>query len=119
MPPRKKKADDSPPPAPSIPLGQHLLGLSIHLFTAAGAAAGFMALAAAFKGQFPAMFFWLGAALLIDGVDGTFARLVKVDETAPEYDGKVLDLVIDYLNYVIVPVAGLWRSGLRGRGLAP
>jgi phosphatidylcholine synthase len=120
MPPRKKKSDDLPPPAPapSAPLGPHLLGLSIHLFTAAGAAAGFMALAAAVKGQFPAMFFWLGAALLIDGVDGTFARLVKIEETAPEYDGKVLDLVIDYLTYVIVPVAGIWRSGLMGDDLA-
>lgn len=118
MAPRKKKSDVSPPPAPSAPLGPHLLGLAIHLFTAAGAAAGFLALAAAFKGQFPAMFFWLGAALLIDGVDGTFARLVKIEETAPEYDGKVLDLVVDYLNYVIVPVVGIWRSGLVGDDLA-
>jgi phosphatidylcholine synthase len=77
-----------------------------------------MALAAAFKGHFPAMFFWLGAALLIDGIDGTFARLVKIEETAPEYDGRVLDLVIDYLTYVIVPVAGIWRSGLMGDDLA-
>lgn len=116
MPPRKKKQDESP--QPRVPLGPHLLGLSIHLFTAAGAAAGFMALAAAVKGQFPAMFFWLGAAFLIDGVDGTFARLLKVEETAPEYDGKALDLVVDYLNYVIVPLVGVWRSGLVGDDLA-
>jgi phosphatidylcholine synthase len=118
MPPRKNKSDESPPPAAPLPLGPHLLGLSIHLFTAAGAAAGFMALAAAFKGHFPAMFFWLGAALLIDGIDGTFARLAKIEETAPEYDGRVLDLIIDYLTYVIVPVAGIWRSGLMGDDLA-
>ena len=111
MPPRKTTSVDSPPPGP------HLLGLSIHLFTAVGAAAGFMALAAAFKGQFPAMFFWLGAALLIDGVDGAFARLVKIEDTAPEYDGKVLDLVVDYLTYVIAPAAGMWRSGLIGDDL--
>jgi phosphatidylcholine synthase len=111
MPPRKKKQDDSTP-TPAGPLGERLFGLSIHLFTAAGAAAGFMALAAAFRGQFTVMFFWLGAALLIDGVDGTFARIARVEDTAPQYDGKVLDLVVDYLNYVVTPAAGIWRSGL-------
>lgn len=77
-----------------------------------------MALAAAVQNQFPVMFFWLAMALLIDGIDGTFARLARIETTAPDYDGAVLDLVVDYLNYVVVPVVGLWRSGLMPPDLA-
>lgn len=118
MPPRKPKSTESSAFKSKAPLPAQIMGVAIHLFTAAGAAAGFMALAAAIRGQFPVMFFWLGAALLIDGIDGTFARLAKVEETAPAYDGAVLDLVIDYLNYVVVPVVAIWRSQLMPDDLA-
>jgi phosphatidylcholine synthase len=107
MPPRKKNQTDSP----QTPLSRRIAGLCVHGLTAAGAAAGLMALVAAFEQQFSVMFFWLGAALLIDGIDGTFARLAEVQETAPEYEGAVLDLIVDYLTYVIVPVVAIWRSG--------
>ena len=61
---------------------------------------------------------WLLAALVVDGVDGTFARAARVKELAPRIDGDVLDLVIDYLNYVFVPTAFLLESGLLAGGLA-
>jgi phosphatidylcholine synthase len=32
--------------------------------------------------------------------------------TAASIDGAVLDLVVDFLTYVLVPVAALWRSDL-------
>lgn len=114
MPPRKKIPIDSP----EISLTRRMAGLCVHALTAAGAAAGLMALVGAFEQQFSAMFFWLGAALLIDGIDGTFARLAEVKETAPEYEGAVLDLIVDYLTYVIVPVIAIWRSGFLGGELS-
>jgi phosphatidylcholine synthase len=89
-----------------------LIGYSIHLFTASGAALGLMALFCAVDGRFAAMFGWLGAAFIVDAVDGTLARRFKVTETAPEFDGVVLDLVVDFLNYVVTPLVALWRSGL-------
>ncbi len=57
-------------------------------------------------------FAWLGLALFIDGIDGTLARAARVHETAAAIDGVVLDLVIDFLTYVLVPVVALWRSDL-------
>ena len=51
-------------------------------------------------------------ALLIDGVDGTLARVANVTETASAIDGAILDLVIDFLTYVLVPMVALWRSDL-------
>ena len=47
---------------------------------------GFAALLAATGGQFSAMFAWLGAALMIDAVDGALARRYRVEETAPPMD---------------------------------
>jgi phosphatidylcholine synthase len=118
LPEQSAAPEKTPGARDSVSRPARVIGLAIHVFTAVGAAAGLMALTAAFQAQFPAMFFWLAVALVIDGIDGTFARLARVSETAPEYDGAVLDLVVDYLNYVLVPVVGLWRSGLMPEDLA-
>ena len=58
------------------------------------------------------MFVWLGVALFIDGVDGTFARRLRVSEVLPRWSGDVLDLVVDILTYVFVPGYALAASGL-------
>ena len=89
-----------------------LSGFLVHCFTACGAAVGFAALLAAAGGQFSAMYAWLGVALAIDAVDGALARRYRVEETAPHIDGVILDLVVDFLTYVVVPLVALWRSGL-------
>jgi phosphatidylcholine synthase len=87
-------------------------GLSVHVLTASGAATAVLALKAAIEGDFTRTFAWLGVALFIDGIDGTLARAARVTETAAFIDGVVLDLIVDFLTYVIVPVVALWRSDL-------
>ena len=87
-------------------------GFSVHLFTASGSGVALLALYAAIDRNFAACFAWLGLALVIDGVDGTLARAARVTETASAIDGTVLDLVIDFLTYVLVPVVAIWRSDL-------
>jgi phosphatidylcholine synthase len=87
-------------------------GFSVHLFTASGGAVAVLALYAAIERHFAFCFAWLGLALFIDGIDGTLARAAKVHETAATIDGAVLDLVVDFLTYVLVPVVALWRSDL-------
>ncbi len=62
--------------------------------------------------DFPRAFGWLGISLVIDGIDGTFARALRVSERAPFIDGALLDLVVDYLTYVVVPVIAFWRADL-------
>ena len=87
-------------------------GFSVHLFTASGGAVAVLALYAAIERNFAISFAWLGLAFFIDGIDGTLARAAKVQITAASIDGTVLDLVIDFLTYVLVPVVALWRSDL-------
>jgi phosphatidylcholine synthase len=89
----------------------------VHLFTALGAVCGLLAALAAFDGAWEGMFAWLGLALVIDGVDGTFARMVHVQERLPRFSGERLDLVVDYVTYVFVPALALLRGGyLTGTG---
>ena len=99
-------------------LGGRCIALLVHLFTASGAAVGLLALEAAFERRFAAMFAWLGLALFIDGIDGTLARLARVKERASAIDGDVLDLVVDFLTYVVVPAVALLRADLFPPALA-
>jgi phosphatidylcholine synthase len=91
---------------------------AVHVFTACGAACALLALIAAVGGQWPRMFLWLGLALFIDGIDGTFARRLRVAEVLPRWSGEVLDLVVDVMNYVFVPAYALSAGGLLPPSLA-
>lgn len=87
----------------------------VHIFTASGAACGFLALERAVAQDFVATFLWLALALVIDGIDGTFARAAKVRAVLPIIDGDTLDLVVDFLTYVVVPVVVLVHAPLLPR----
>lgn len=91
---------------------------AVHIFTACGAACALLALMAAVRGAWPAMFLWLGVALVIDGVDGTFARRLRVAETLPRWSGEMLDFVVDYAAYVFVPAYAIAASGLMPQPVA-
>ena len=84
----------------------------VHLFTALGVVFGFLALLATVDGKIPEAFLWLAFALFVDGVDGTLARAVNVKQNTPEIDGAILDNIIDYLNYVVVPVFIFYSLGM-------
>lgn len=71
-----------------------------------------LALLAAVEGKWSLMFLWLVVAFLVDGVDGPLARKYDVKTYAPQFDGVLLDLIIDYLTYVFIPAFALFASGL-------
>lgn len=98
----------APEPPPRHPLPAY----AVHAFTASGAVLGLMALQAAGEGRWAAAFGWLGLALVVDGIDGTIARRVGVAGLLPRYSGEVLDLVVDYFTYVVVPVFLMVRADL-------
>lgn len=91
---------------------QTTAAFAVHIFTACGAGCALLALIAAVRADWPQMFVWLGIALFIDGIDGTFARRLHVAEVLPRWSGDILDLVVDILNYVFVPAYALVTSGL-------
>lgn len=91
---------------------EKLLAWSVHAFTASGAVLALLAILAIDRHSWTEAMLWLFAALVVDGIDGTFARAARTKELAGRVDGSVLDLVIDYLNYVFVPTLFLLESGL-------
>jgi phosphatidylcholine synthase len=96
----------------SLPSLVHARAFSVHIFTATGAALALAALVYAVRGQWVAMFACLGVALLVDGIDGTLARLFKVADVLPRWSGDVLDLVVDFVTYVFVPAYAIASGGL-------
>jgi phosphatidylcholine synthase len=103
--------DSDTPHEPANP-ARSAAAFAVHVFTACGAGCALLALIAAVDGQWAVMFVWLGIALGIDGIDGTFARRLEVAKLLPRWSGDVLDLVVDILNYVFVPAYALAASGL-------
>ncbi len=84
----------------------------VHLFTASGACMGLLALAAITKNSLQLAFVWMGLAVFVDAIDGAIARKVKVKIKTPEIDGALLDMIVDFLNYVIVPAVFLLQTDL-------
>ncbi|TDK51792.1 CDP-alcohol phosphatidyltransferase family protein [Antarcticimicrobium luteum] len=89
-----------------------LRALSVHLFTATGAVFAMLAMLAAVEEKWSLMFVWLVVAFFVDGIDGPLARRYHVKRFAPDFDGVLLDLIIDYLTYVFIPAFALFKSGL-------
>jgi phosphatidylcholine synthase len=75
----------------------------VHLLTASGVVVGLLALLATVAGRPREALLWLVVALVIDGLDGPLARMFGTGTHAAKVDGMVLDLVVDYIPYVVVP----------------
>ena len=92
-----------------------LWAFGVHILTASGAFLAFLSIVATAENRFTAAFFWLGMALLVDGVDGPLARKLEVKKWWPHWSGDMLDSVIDYVTYVMIPAFILYQSGLLGK----
>lgn len=90
----------------------HLRAWAVHLYTALGAPVGLLALVATMRGRYAAAFWCMILATLIDATDGALARRARVKEVLPRFDGARLDDIVDYLNYVVVPLALAYHAGL-------
>ena len=107
--------DDRGPAGEASP-GRKAFAWSVHAFTAAGVVLALLALDAIQQERWTLAMLWLLLALAIDGVDGTLARAAHTKTVLPRIDGEALDLVIDYLNYVLIPALLLWRAGVLPHG---
>src|ERR1700677_5153692 len=101
---------------------QRLLAWCVHGYTALGlvAAAGIAWLLArpgdpepwAFRAAFGLMLL----ATLIDATDGTLARAVHIKDVLPDFDGRRLDDIVDFLTYTTLPLFLIWRAQLLPAG---
>jgi phosphatidylcholine synthase len=96
------------PPGP----GRRAFAWSVHAYTATGAVAAFAMTISIFKGDYRMAFLLMVVAIAIDASDGFLARLARVKDMTPDFDGARLDDIVDYLTFVFVPALLLYRAGL-------
>ena len=104
--------DQLNPQSSSVSPAMRAAAFSVHVFTALGAGIALIALLEAVREHWAAMFAWLGAALVVDALDGPIARRLDVVRVVPNWSGEVLDLVVDFVTYVFVPAYAITASGL-------
>ena len=75
----------------------------IHFYTSLGLICAFAILVNIVNGNAQAAFLWMGLANFIDSTDGTMARKWRVTVWTPEFDGRKLDDIVDYINYAFLP----------------
>lgn len=82
-----------------------ILGWLVHLYTATGVVVNFYNIYYSFIAGRDFHLFcrlnWL--AIFIDATDGTLARAVDIKKTIPSYDGALLDNIIDFITFSVLP----------------
>ncbi len=84
-------------------------GWLVHCVTALGALCGMFGLMAVVDGDFKVAIVWLAVAMIVDGIDGPVARAWDVRTHVPRIDGYTLDLIIDYVTCIVIPVLFMIR----------
>lgn len=102
-----------------LPLHRQIYAYGVHLFTATGAIWGFLAVLDIFSNdadKWKRVVLWMVLAMFVDGFDGMLARWANVKKYAAGVDGALLDNILDYFNYVVVPAILLVKTDLLPAG---
>lgn len=82
----------------------------VHAFTLSGLFFACLAVLALGAREFKLMWLWLGIAMIIDSVDGSFARKARVREVIPWFDGGIVDIAVDYLTWTFIPAIFMYLA---------
>ncbi len=92
-------------------LSKKIYGWLVHIFTASGAVLGVLSLIAIARFEFKLAFILIAIIIFIDAVDGTLARQIDIKKHV-RIDGALLDNMIDFFNYALVPAFFIAWSGV-------
>ena len=84
-------------------MNAQLIAWGVQAYTALGLAAGFFAVRAWLDGSPRQAFLLLTLSTIIDATDGPLARRFETRRLLPEFNGRRLDDIVDFLNFVLVP----------------
>jgi phosphatidylcholine synthase len=91
-------------------------GWFVHCVTASGAICGMLGIIAVSDKQPREAVLWLAVAMVLDGVDGPAARAWKVCDHVPRIDGYTLDLIVDFVTCIVIPVIFLHQFDMLPNG---
>lgn len=86
----------------------------VHFYTALGVPVALLATVSIVNENAFSAALWIALAMVIDGTDGTFARKWEVKKYTPNFDGRKLDDITDFLTYTFVPVFFMYQFELPG-----
>lgn len=92
-----------------------ILAWGVHFYTGLGlVVAGVIAylLVGTSEDRFANAFLLMALATFIDATDGFLARKARVKEVLPQFDGRRLDDIVDFLNYTFLPLLLLFEANL-------
>ena len=75
----------------------------VHLLTASSGFLALVAANAAVQKQIQTVLYCVILTVIIDAIDGPLARLINVKKHTPNFDGSMLDNVIDFLTWAFIP----------------
>jgi phosphatidylcholine synthase len=84
----------------------------VHLYTASTMIVLLIATSLLLSGRLTAALFVMLLSIVIDATDGALARRFKVKLYVPEFDGRAMDDVIDYVAYAFLPVVFLLQADM-------
>lgn len=79
------------------------LGWMVHLLTASGLIIGMAAAVTINAGQYRDALLLLVLTIVIDAIDGPLARMVMVKKYIKDFDGTLLDNIVDFITWVFLP----------------
>lgn len=95
---------------------------SVHLYTALGlplmylAATELLVNYGSVEKDASLFFFWIWVAIIVDSTDGMLARAVEVQKVLPEFSGRRLDDIVDFLSFAFLPSIAFGIFGLFPEG---
>lgn len=106
---------------PPVSRARKYFGWAVHAYTASGLALAAWIASLLLQPErttetYRTCFLLMLVAVIIDATDGTLARAVRIKEAVPEFDGRRLDDLVDFLLYTCLPLVLIDRAGLLPEG---
>ena len=100
----------SSPQSPAL-IARRVRAYGVHVLTASGVILALLSLGELFSAEpdLRWVFGYLGAAIIIDAVDGSLAREWDVLTYAASTEGHTLDDLVDYLTFTFIPLVVVWQ----------
>ena len=84
---------------------------AVHAYTTSGVVLALLMVHFSYRGDVQTVLWLFLASMVVDGSDGMLARKLRVKELAPNFDGALLDNIVDYITYAFAPMVLLWATG--------
>jgi phosphatidylcholine synthase len=90
---------------------ERLAAWLVHAYTTSGVVLALLMVHFSYQGEVRTVLWLFFVAMIVDGSDGMLARKLRVKEVVPEFDGALLDNIVDYITYAFAPLVLLWATG--------